>query len=225
MTTPVLWPTALCRPAGWTAGYDPLAASGGRTALSGRLDNVQAPGRGIWRPAYVDVPIWTRAAREAIGVMEGLVLGRDTPVLVPYHHGGIGPFQAPREASTFDDGAEHEDASLVAPRTVALVRRDASAGAVTVRIDKVDCGTIRPLHAFSVGTGLYRVRSVEEQSDAFAIVEIYPELRSDIAEGDWVEFDRPIVKCRLLDPRALSAEWTAGFKSVVTVQFIEDTTP
>ncbi|ORE94099.1 hypothetical protein ATO13_08496 [Stappia sp. 22II-S9-Z10] len=223
--TPVLWPVPLRRVQGWSDGYDPQAASGGRQALSGRLGNVHAPGRGIWRPYYLDVPVWTRPAREALLVMEGLILGRDAPILVPYHHRGFGPFLADRATSTFDDGSAYGNGSLIAPRTVALVRRAAEAGEVMVRITKTDCGAIRAGHAFSIDGHLHRVRSVETQNAGWAEVEIYPELRADVLVDDWVEFDRPVVKSRLLDPRALAAEWGAASNAMISVQFIEDTTP
>jgi hypothetical protein len=227
MSTPILWPRDLLRPQSYSPGYDPQSANGGRLTLSGRIDNGGVPGRGIWRPAWIDAPVRTPAERAAVMALDAAVMGRDRPVLVPYLHGGHRPSgEAPAGEPTFEDGASFADGTTFATRaTAAHVATDANAGDVMVRIRKRQCGPIAAGHTFSIEDHLYRVRSVEEQDDDFATVEILPELRADIENGDWVEFDRPVVRCRLADPTALSPEWSAPFRTALTVQFVEDTAP
>ena len=203
--SPVSWPDVL-RPGRFYPGLDPLAATGGKAAVSGRVKNNAAPTLGIWRPVYGDILIWTAAQRSALAEFEVKVLGRDRPINVPYLHAGIGPFVA---------GAA----------TVTSVAADADAGDTSLSITKTAAGTLGAGHAFSIGTHLYKVHAVTAQDGASATVDIVPELRADIAAGATIRFDNPIVKCRLVDPRALSPDFDQAYKARITLQFIEDTTP
>lgn len=220
----VIWPRDLCAPSEWTAGYNPQDGGGDQLSLSGRF-HTSSVGRGIWQPS-LSVFVHENRNYEAWLGLEAQISGRDMPVLVPYYPGEVAPFLTAITASTYSDGATFSDGSRFAGfRSRTSVASNAEAGAVFIDITKEYCGDIQSGHVFSIGPHLYRVRFVEEQTEISARVEVHPDLRADIVAGDIVEFNNPVVKCRLTNPQAFAQAVAPPFTGNFTLQFIEDTSP
>jgi len=226
MVTYLEWPRGLVNPRHWNRGFDPQSSADNRLALSGRLNNGGPATRGIWRPQFADVPVNEAKNLVAWQGLEMQLSGRDYPVLVPYYPRGNYPKAGEPSTGGFSDGSTFADGSgFVTTGTTVLAASVALAGTVFLTVDKVQCGTIRPGHAFSINGHLYAVRFVEEQTDDRAVLEIAPELREAVLPRDEVEFTYPVVKCRLADTRAFSGQLQYGRYGYFTVQFIEDTSP
>ena len=219
------WPRSFVPPQHYNRGYNPFASGRTYLSLSGRFDAGLMASRGDWRPSFVDIPVVQK--RSSWLALEGQISGRMKPVAVPYYHMNFYPKSGEIDEETkFSDSSTFSDtATFVTTGTHVTVKDAAAAGATTLTVNKIACGTIQTGHVFSIELHQYQVETVESQTDSEAQITITPELRSAVFSRDEVEFVYPFVKCRLIDPVSMSIEWTHGRWSFPTVKFIEDTTP
>ena len=218
------WPRDLIPPRHFDRGFSPQSAGGEQLSLTGRISNGGVPGYGIWKPQFIEVPVFDN--RSSLIAIEGQLMGRGIPVMVPYYHSGFYPKFGESQTGSFADGATFSDGSgFKTSGTHVVVKTAANAGTVRVVMTKIECGAIQSGHVFSVGLHQYQVRVVEEQTDDDATVIIAPELRADIMPRDEVDFVFPAVKCRLIDPAAFSVAWQYNVYAFPDIKFIEDTAP
>ncbi|WP_298958365.1 hypothetical protein [uncultured Roseibium sp.] len=225
LTTYLDWPRCLLPARHFDRGLTPQSAGGNQLSLSGRLNNGGVPGFGIWKPRFLETPV--HRYRDSFIAIEGQVLGRALPIMVPYYHNGFYPKASEPEDVPFSDDATFSDGSeWLSSGTHVVVKTFAAAGTAQLTVTKIACGTIQTGHVFSIGLHQYQVRSVvDDQTDSEATFLIAPELRTDVLPRDEVDFVFPAVKCRLIDPSVLSVSWQFNQWAFPTIEFIEDTSP
>jgi hypothetical protein len=224
LTTYIEWPRCLIAARHFDRGFSPQSAGGAQLSISGRLNNGGVPGYGIWKPRFVETPVHSQ--RNGFIALEGQILGRDLPVMVPYYHNGYYPKASDPVDVPFDDDATFDDGSeFVSLGTHVVASAAASAGATSLTVNKITCGTIQTGHVFSIGLHQYQVRTVTSQTDSAATFTIAPELRKAVLPRDELDFVYPAVKCRLIDPEGLSVVWQYNQWAFPTIAFIEDTSP
>lgn len=117
----------------------------------------------------------------------------------------------------FDDGSSYVSFPIIIEAAA-----DALAGAASISVSKILAGRIDPGMDFSIGHRLYRVRKIESQSSVAAVLKIWPTLREDVAEGEALDFYRPVCKVRLATDREMNLSLELGRYDTPSVQFIED---
>lgn len=221
----VVWPRCALQPTEYNAGFDPQSGGSERLSLTGRM-GTSSLSRGIWRPNFSALALFKQFRVNIWKALGAQIGGRNMPILVPYYHFGFGPFLDQQDSTDFSDGSTFSDGTSFAGfKARASVGAAAIAGGVTVTINKDYCGEIQSGHVFSIDGRLYEVRFVQSQDDDHAVVEVQPELRVDIAVGEYVNFDSPSVFCRLVDPQTFRQEIFNGKSGSASIEFIEDTTP
>ncbi len=227
MTLPTYleWPRDLIPPRHFNPGFTPQSAGGNQLSISGRLNNGGVPSFGLWKPSFEEVPVFDY--RNSFIAIEGQVLGRNLPIMVPYYHNGFYPKASDPATATFSDDSTFSDGtSWVTSGTHVIVKTFAAAGATQLTVTKIACDTIQTGHVFTTGMHMYKVRSVVDgQSSTEATLIIAPELRADALPRDEVDFVYPAVKSRLIDPAGLSVAFQYNVYAFPTFAFIEDTSP
>ncbi|WP_269581978.1 hypothetical protein [Roseibium sp. Sym1] len=224
--TYIEWPRDLLPPRHVNPGFSAQSGGGQQLSLTGRLNNGGIPGRGIWKPTFIEIPVHEAVNLDEWMALDGQIMGRDLPIAVPYYHKGRYPKFGEIETCTFSDGATFDDGTeFISSGTHVIVTDFAAAGATTINITKIECGTIQTRDVFTICLHQYKVRSIVSQSTSSASITIAPELRADAFPRDEVDFVYPVVKSRLIDPEAMAIEFQYGDWSFPKIEFIEDTAP
>lgn len=222
MATP-RWPCGVLRAQNIAADIAPrsLAAP---PSVSG-FGQVVASDAGIWKVTLGNVLVRDRASVIAFRAIANRLEGRLNPILVPlcraYQPVPEGAVEAGLyEAVPHGDEAFFSDGSGYVGRVIDVVTVGAwAARAVSGFVAVNYAGTVEPGQHFSVDGRLYRVRTFDADTGAMTF---RPPLREAVPSGAQLEFDDPVVRCRLADDAGMDLELALRRFGNPTVNFIED---
>ena len=221
------WPDALLHPqnVAFNIAARTLAAP---SSVSG-LTQVVASDAGIWKATYGEVLIRNRAQILTFRAIAARLEGRLQPIVVPLCRawqpgggagsGGDSLYDAvPHDdLAFFDDGSGYVGGGISVETFSALPAR-----AVTASVVIHYGGRIEPGQHFSIGERLYRILAVTYSTPTTAVLSFRPPLREAVAEGARLNFDDPVVRCRLASDESMDLDLALHKYGSPTVEFIED---
>jgi hypothetical protein len=200
----------------------PVSASGAADVISGDA--------GFWRASYGSVVVTTRERVLTWRAISAKLQGRLTPILVPYC-GMYQPFPVDSlgkrifptggiphsDDATFSDGSGYLSGVIGAKLVGSLAVR-AVGGNITVNAADV----VQPGQVFSFGERMYEIKSVDYTSDTTATITWQPPLREAVADGEELNFDRPVCRMRLASDNEMQLTLDMNKRGFPTVNFVED---
>lgn len=194
----------------------------GPSSVSGKTQVVSSDA-GIWKVTLGNVLVRNRDAVLAHRAISALLEGRLGSILIPLCRAWQ---PVPEGAVEFYGAVPHSDAAFFDDDTGyvgtvidVVAAASASVRAVSMNVTVNYAGTIEPGQHFSVGERLYRVRTFDADTGAMTF---RPPLREAVSVGDRLEFDDPVVRCRLQDDGGMDLELAMRRFGSPTVNFIED---
>lgn len=222
MATP-RWPCDVLRAQNIAADISPrsLAAP---PSTSG-FGQVVASDAGIWKVTLGNVLVRDRTSVITFRAIANLLEGRLNPIIVPLCR-AYQPVPDGAVASGLYEQVPHGDETLFGDgtgyvgRVIDVVTVGAwAARAVSGFVQVNYAGRIEPGQHFSIGDRLYRVRTFDEDTGA---ITFRPPLREAVSSGAQLEFDDPVVRCRLADDAGMDLELAFRRFGNPTVNFVED---
>lgn len=220
----ILWPihTLPARDVSFDIASRTLAAP----VSIGGATQVVSSDAGLWRVTLGNVVVNRRDRVLAYRAIANLLEGRLGSILIP-HCRGFQP--ASGNADLFepvphdDDAPFGDDATYEGGATSVQLSSGVSARGVSANVViNYSVGDIEPGQVFSLGDRMYRLRTVVYTTPATASITFRPPLRESAAEGDFLEFDSPVVRCRLADDAGMDLDLQLRRFGNPTVNFIED---
>lgn len=222
----IRWPVAVLVPR--TVSFDVASRTlAGPSAASG-FTQVSASSAGIWKATFADVRVATEQHALAWRAISALLEGRLGSILVPLCRGyqpkpdgaeaaGLWDPVPHSDDAFFDDDTGYVGRVIDVQLTSALVKGAVSAD-VTINV----AGDIQPGQHFSLGERLYRIKSVTSTGATSATITFTPPAREAASAGDNLEFDDPVVRCRLASDTEMDLPLEMRRFASPTVNFIED---
>jgi hypothetical protein len=168
------------------------------SSISG-VQQVVSSDAGLWRITLGSVVVNNRERVLAFRAIANLLEGRLGKILIPLCR-GYNPSSGHKDLfepvphsdeSPFDDDSEYVGSATSVQLTSDVAARSTSANIVV----NYSVGDIEPGQHFSLGgERLYRVRSIVYTTPSTAALTFRPPLREAAAEGDFLEFDSPVVR-------------------------------
>jgi hypothetical protein len=220
----IRWPTAVIRPQNISVDLAPRSLSA-PASMSG-VTQVVASDAGIWKVTFGNLIVRDRASVITHRAIAALLEGRLQPILVPICR-GYQPASGHKDLfepvphsddSPFDDDSEYQGGATSVQLTSNVSARAVSANIVV----NYAVGGIEPGQHFSIGERMYRLRSVTFTTPTTAAITFRPPLREAASEGDFLEFDDPVVRCRLASDDAMDLELQLRRFGSPSVSFVED---
>lgn len=199
----------------------------GSESIAGDEDVVSTDGGGRWQITFAGIDLDTPEMQRLWRMWDGHMAGGAQPVLVPLLTLATAPrpFAGRGEATPSDilaDDADFpESVSFAAPSIVATIAADAALRATTVQIEVTQGAQIRGGEVFSVGERAHEIVRVTARDGAKATCLIRPPLRTAVEEGDPVNFDWPMVRCRAVVDQDMIPEMSGPY-GTVAISFAED---
>lgn len=196
----------------------------GPTSISGKTQTVSTDA-GLWKATLGSILIRDRNSRLAFRAIANLLEGRLHPILVPVCRAdqpvvdgidGLYDEVPHSDDAFFDDDTGYVGGSIEVLSAAMAVR--AVSGAITIAYG----GTLEPGQHFSVGERLYRLRTVEYTGTNTANITFRPPLREAVAYGDYLEFNDPVCRMRLVSDDQMDLELQLRRFGSPSVSFIED---
>lgn len=202
---------------------------GGPPALDGGAQWVQSDA-GCWYIDYYGISVVESDRIKLFRILQGLLNGPATSILVPTFDCKQAPW--PLDGSgrkiigsytPHSDGTPFSDDTLYYNQSIDITCAVASAGLSALTITVNMAGELQGGEHFSVGERLYRIIGIEQVSSSPLMydVDIWPPLREAIADGAQLDFDRPVCRCILADPRGLMLTLQSRVIGRPNVSFIE----
>ena len=215
------WPVHVLRPQ--NVAFDLAPRSLAAPPSASGFGQVVASDAGIWKVTFGNLIVRRRADVIVHRAIANLLEGRLNPILVPLCR-GYQPVPAGSAALyaavPHSDTAFFDDDAGYIGRVIDVVTDGAwAARSVSGFVGVNYAGRIEPGQHFSVGERLYRVRSFDTETGA---ITFRPPLREAVPSGVNLEFDDPVVRCRLADDAGMDLELQLRRFGNPTVQFIED---
>lgn len=211
------------------AGLSERVITGGES-LSGDTDVISTDGGGRWEITYagmaLDDPDLQRLWEQWTSHMGGGV----TPILVPILALDTAPRpvagSAPARPSDLyaDDDAFPTAVHFAAPYIAAHLAADAALRATSLSILITQGARILGGEQFSLANRAHKIERVTARSGMQATCIISPPLRAAATSGDAVNFEWPVVQCRLATGQDLTPERAWDGSSTVSASFVEDFT-
>jgi len=221
----IRWPEDVLRPQNVSFNIAPRSLAG-PTSVSG-VTQIVASDAGLWKITFGSIIVKDRAAVITHRAISTLLEGRLQPILVPFCR-AYQPASAVGTADGLYDEVPHSDDAFFDDDTgyvggsteVVSAAMDARAvsGAVTIAYG----GPIEPGQVFSIGERAYRLRTVVYTGTNTANITFRPPLREAAPYGTFLNFDDPIVRCRLASDDSMDLELALRRFATPTVQFVED---
>lgn len=217
-----IFPAHLFNPKEVNARVVQRVMSGG-VALSGDEDVISTDGGGRWQIDYAGIEFRTAAQQRAWSAWQGYLAGGAVECLVPL----LSLPTAPR-ASQWDrpmkvtrvvanDDLFPESVAYAVPQIVAHLSANATLRATTLQITVSKGAPIRGGEKLSIGERAYRIVR-PTAPDTF---QIEPPLRGAVTTGDEVNFDWPVVKCRMAPGEDFEGPITRGRFGTKSISFVE----
>ncbi|MCV9965451.1 hypothetical protein OIU34_26590 [Pararhizobium sp. BT-229] len=187
-------------------------------------DAIQSDGP-FWRVTYgnvvVNKDIKVRVFRALAAVLDGM----STPILMPYcrkfqpiPEGAVLKGTVPHaDGTTFSDGTGYKRSG-----TDVRLRGDLARRTSTATVDIFAAGTLEPGQVFSFGERLYELRKVDYVTLTRAAIKFRPPLREAVNDGESLNFDSAVCRCRLLTDTQMDLKLTLNKTAMPTVELVED---
>lgn len=223
---PVFWPIDLLTPRNIALTKAPATVVG-NPALSG-LSQRAASSAGRWRLTLDTVPLGEDDKVNVWRALEGLLQGQLNQIVIPIDDLSRAPTPLDYTTDiTFSDGATFSDGSTFAQSNYqARVLNARAIGATEMSFYIISGAKMQPGQVFSLGYRLYSISRIVSETATTVTAKIWPPLREACINGDYCDFTRPKLLCRLADDEGMAhppleyGRWTNG-----SVAFIEDTSP
>lgn len=217
-----------------------VAATPGATGRS-VAPIIRSDGGGFWTCSMLDVSLsggggLTGRDRQRVSTLLWRAVrqnarGGAAPIIVPCNDAGFRPWPAglaqtagvdiPHDDGTvFDDGVGYYQATIDIRAAAAAELRDTSLDVVISY-----AGALLGGERFSIehddGPRLYEIATVFYSDATHATITFQPPLRSDVAAGAVLEFDRPRCLMRLATPSAMDLSEVPWTFNAASVEFVE----
>ncbi|RWP19266.1 MAG: hypothetical protein EOR00_09160 [Mesorhizobium sp.] len=196
----------------------------GPSSVSG-YTQVTASDAGLWRATLGGIIVKSRAEVLAFRAIANLLEGRLGNILIPlcraYQPVPDGAVEAGlyEDVPHSDDALFDDDTGYVGTVIDVVAAAPAAVRAVSMTVTVNYAGDIEPGQHFSLGSGrLYRVRTFDADTGAMTF---RPPLREAVAAGDAMNFDDPVLLCRLAEDSGMNLELSLRRFGSPTVSFIE----
>jgi hypothetical protein len=215
---------AVLRPTSVSFDIAPRSLAG-PASVSG-FGQVVSSDAGIWKATLGGVLIKNKQHVLAFRAIANLLEGRLNPIIVPLCRmfqpvpdGAVK--EGLYEPIPHSDDAPHSDGTGYVGQVIDVVAAaDAPLRAVSMTVAVNYAGEIQAGQHFSIGDGrLYRVRTFDADTGALTF---RPPLREAVTAGEQLEFDNPVLRCRLATDGEMDLELRGRKFANPTVNFIED---
>lgn len=217
-----IFPVQLFRPKAVNARPVANTISGGRS-LSGIEDVIATDGGGRWLVEYSEIQLRTPEQLRAWSAWAGYLAGGTTECLVPILSLPTGPrpfaWDAPTRVAKLvsNDPVFPTEVSYSTPHIVATLTAPAALRATSLTIDLASRGEIKGGEKFSIGGSGFRII----RETAPGVFQVTPPAREPIAAGAEVNFDWPVVRCRLQPNLDMEAAINLGRFMTPSIVFVE----
>ncbi|AIT81591.1 hypothetical protein [Novosphingobium pentaromativorans] len=217
-----IWPAHLFKPKIVNARPVSQTISGG-ASLSGVEDVIATDGGGRWIIEFSGINLTTPAQQRAWSAWAGYLDGGATECLVPILSLPTGPRpfawdKAVRVSKLVtDNDVFPTSAAYSVSHMSASIGANAALRATSLQINLTSQGEIVGGEKFSIGDYAYRI--VRETSAG--IFSIRPPLREAVTAGAAVNFDWPVVRCRMQPAQDFESPINFGRFSESSITFIE----
>ena len=228
-----IWPKRILTPSDKAVSFNPQNTGGGQAISGGEQVIGNSPGRASI--TLMGIRLKTKQQVKCWQALEGALEGRNKTILVPLFEYSRAPWPIVGGSPLmsygdipFDDGALFDDgAGFYQPVIDAVAASAVAEGAVTAEI-QVNYGG-EPDAGCHFGYGEYAARitqvlDVDNSGDApVYTVKFRLPAREAIAAGDALDFDDPMIRCRLANDNGMDmqlAQWKFGNNP--NVVFTED---
>lgn len=196
----------------------------GPASVSGKSQVVSSDA-GIWKITLGSVLVRNRNAVLAHRAIAALLEGRLGTILIPICRAWQ-PVPEGAEAAGLYDAVPHsddaffsDDSGYVGTVIDVVASANAAVRATSMTVTVNYAGDIEPGQHFSISERLYRVRTFNATTGAMTF---RPPLRETVTAGDRLEFDDPVVRCRLSEDSGMDLELAMRRFGSPSVNFIED---
>ncbi|NGO51607.1 hypothetical protein [Allomesorhizobium camelthorni] len=220
----LLWPIHVLRARDISVDVSPRSLRG-PASVSG-FSQVVSSDAGLFKITLGGIIIRSRAEVLAFRAIANLLEGQLNPINIPicraYQPVPAGAVAAGLydEVPHSDDAYFDDDTGYVGTVIDVVAAANAAVRAVSMTVTVNYAGDIESGQHFSVGDGrLYRVRTFDADTGALTF---RPPLREAVTAGDRLEFDNPILRCRLAADDSMNLELAGRRFGSPSVAFLED---
>lgn len=220
-----VFPAHLFNPTGIKAGIAAGVVSGG-TALDGDETVIQTDGGGRWQISYSGIVLRTPQMIRKWDAWTSYMPGRAflvplvSMLTAPRPHAG-GSVARP-SSITSDDDYFPEDVRYAVPHIVAETVGDATLRAAQLTINVTQGARIEGGEKCSINGRGFKIERVLSRNGQQATVIVSPPSREAIPAGSAVNFDWPVVQCRLAMGQDLTPSLAYGRRDEMAISFVED---
>lgn len=199
----------------------------GSESIAGDEDVVSTDGGGRWTIEYGEIDLddpdmkrlWTMWSGHLAGGAQVVLVPVLTLDTAPRPFAGSGP-ATPSDILT-DDPDFPQSVGFAGTYIVANVAADAALRATTIEIEVSQGAQIKGGEVFSLGDRAHEIVRVTGRDGSKATCLIRPPLRGAVEEGASVNFDWPVVRCRMSPDQDTIPAMSLGYGSSA-VSFVED---
>lgn len=223
----IRWPCSVLRAQNIAVDLDSRTLAG-PASVSGATQVVSSDA-GIFKVTLGGVVVKTRQQVLVHRAIAALLEGRLGSILIPicraYGPSSNAILMDDQEAlfnpvPHSDDSYFDDDTGYVGSLTDVVLAADAAVRATTLNVTvNYAADDIQPGEHFSLGERLYRIRSYDADT---GVMTIRPPLREAVPAGDELNFDDPVVRCRLASDDGMDLELSLRRFATPTIQFVED---
>lgn len=220
-----IFPVHLFRPSAVKADVRASLISGG-VSLSGEEDVIQTDGGGRWEITYSGINLRTPEMLRLWDMWTSFMPGQVFLVPLvsvstsprPSAAGGL----ARPSAILANDKHFPTEVKYAAPYIVAQAAAAAALRSTSLAINVSQGARIQGGERFSIGERAFKIERVVSQSGQQATVKVSPPARSAVSAGAAVNFEWPVVCCRLAMGQDLAPDIAWGRRAEVSISFVED---
>lgn len=225
----VIWPWKVLKPQNLSIDLAPRNLRG--QSATNSFTQVSSNSAGIWRGEFSVIPVysaslirlWRAIASNAEGQLNAIILPAYDLPRAPLPNGVTESYLLSSGGVPHSDGTPFSDSSLYSSSYINIETIGTYlVGAVTLNVIKNLSGDLEPGHRFSIGTNLYEIKLVTEQTSTTATIVITPPLRNDITTVSYLNFDKPVVRVRLASDNEMFLPLNFNKQSFPTIKFFED---
>lgn len=194
----------------WSCSMSDVSLSGG-AGLKGR------------ERQKISTLLWRAIRQICDGGVNAIVVPRNDALFRPWptgvaQDGGVVPHS---DGSFFSDGSGYYQPTISVTSEGAADLRDTS-----LDLNLIYCGPLMGGEAFSIdhetiGWRLYEIATVVYSDETHATVTFRPPLREAVADGTYIEFDRPRCTMRLANPGSMNLTVQPWTFNSANVDFVE----
>jgi hypothetical protein len=185
---------------------------------------VVSGGPPIWTATFASIDIRTEQQRLCWRALASFLRGRQNIIIVSLCRG-----DQPVPAGYFDedlphsDDTPHDDDTPYAQTVIsAEIAANAAKGATSIKMNAAAIGDVQAGHIFDVDNRLYRIEGVTNNGGGNYTLNIWPPLIKPIMSGNWMEFDDPKCRMRLVSDSEMHVDFASRKFASPTVRFVQD---